>query len=86
MGKAADNERLKLTATFLNNIAVTLIAAAAGLPLYKVFTKTTPQLIARLQLMSLWEMVDRGSGVIGALLLAISIHTWARWILSKSQD
>jgi hypothetical protein len=86
MGKTADNERLKLTATFLNNIAVTAVAAVAALSIYKLFAKTVPEIMARLENMSFLEMLDRASGVVGWLLLAIFLHFGARRILSKLQD
>ena len=86
IGKAAYNERLKLSATFLNNIAVGTIAVASALPIYKFFILTAPQIEARLHKMTAWEMADRGSGVVGAFLLAIALHLWARLILSNVQD
>ena len=37
MGKAARNERVKLDATFLNNLAVGLVLAGIFLPLFSLF-------------------------------------------------
>jgi hypothetical protein len=40
MGKAADNERRKLSAALLNNVAVGLIVGGAFLPLLLMITRT----------------------------------------------
>ena len=41
MGKAGRNESLKLSATFLNNIAVGIFAAGAAVPLLALYAATT---------------------------------------------
>jgi hypothetical protein len=86
MGKRARNERLKLTATFLNNIAFAAVTAAAALLVYKLFAMTIFEIIIRLEDLSFLEMADRVSGVIGSLLLAVFLHFFARHILTGLQD
>ena len=39
MGKAAKNERLKLRATFCNNVAVGLLVAGGALPYFAVISR-----------------------------------------------
>jgi hypothetical protein len=39
MGKAADNERIKLSATLRNNISVGLVIGGVAIPLLAVYSK-----------------------------------------------
>ena len=45
MGKAARNERVKLDATFLNNLAVGLVLAGIFLPLFSLFRSTPDEIL-----------------------------------------
>ncbi len=40
MGKAADNERIKLRATYLNNVAVGLVVAGGLIPLFALMQQS----------------------------------------------
>lgn len=86
IGKTARNERRKLTATFLNNIAVGAVATAAALSLYPMFKLDLQTIITRLDAMPGSMIFDRASGVVGALLLANVLHHWALSILADVED
>ena len=45
MGKAARNERVKLDAMFLNNLAVGLVLAGIFLPLFSLFRSTPDEIL-----------------------------------------
>jgi hypothetical protein len=86
MGKTVDNERRKLTATFLNNVAAIMVATAVGLPVYSVFSDTISGVIERLGAMSVKDMIDRGVGVGLFLGLGLLLHHAARSVLSRLED
>ena len=83
MGKTAINERRKLTATFLNNIALFLVATAAAGPLITVFVKPMRELGPYLvKMITEKDNLDYGLGIASALIIAAFLHLWERHIPS----
>jgi hypothetical protein len=67
MGKAADNERTKLTATLRNNISVGLVIGGCAIPLLALYSKVDG--------VSGWILPL--SGVAVAFISAALMHWWA---------
>jgi hypothetical protein len=79
MGKAADNERIKLTATLRNNISVGLVIGGAAIPILAVYS--------RLPDLSGWpEMLLPLSGAVTAFVAAALMHWWALAALRDIKD
>jgi hypothetical protein len=88
MGKTARNERQKLTATLLNNIAVVLFATGFAVPVYNFLMLTSAeygQLFSSVTQHPM-DIVDRGLGLILVLGTAYIVHIIARSMLSDLED
>jgi hypothetical protein len=79
MGKAAVNERRKLTATFLNNVAVVMVVTAVAVPVHGWFISTFSEMGAAFRAKSAWEMADRGLGVVSFLIIALLLQWHIQW-------
>jgi hypothetical protein len=83
MGKAARNEAEKLTATYINNIAVALLVAGLAIPVISAVRMTDAETSAFSLLTS--EGIQRLSAELIAALIAtgmsLSLHAIARGIL-----
>jgi hypothetical protein len=86
MGKAAKNERWKLRATFLNNIAVVLVATALAVPAYSLLIKTGEEFTQWIRAITPIEALERGFGVVSVLFLAMLLHLVAAEQLSHLED
>ena len=92
MGKAARNEARKLTALYLNNIAVALLVAGVAIPLL-AFLRTTPADLWE-WLKSLYDLgfpraLTKATDVLIEFLLiysSIQTHFAARRLVGKIED
>ena len=79
MGKAADNERIRLRATLFNNISVGLVIVGTAAPLLAAYSKLS-------------ELTDWNSlfwpisGSAAAFICAALMHWWAMATLKKIED
>jgi hypothetical protein len=78
MCKAAENERIKLKATFYNNIAVGLIVAGALLP-YLALIQKVSELNGRLHL-------DPDGYKIGFVALGFGVALWCSWRFRRAAN
>ncbi len=89
MGKAADNERIKLTATYFNNLAVGLFVAGSAVP-YFVFFARFAEIVATFrktgQPTSGWPLLAAFVGMIAAFLLALLFRHVADLEIQKLED
>lgn len=80
MGKAADNERIKLKATFLNNLGVGVSVAGFFIPLAALAVRTYEKPLP-------WDVYGVSIGVfLAAWLLAIFLHWQATRIIQNLSD
>jgi hypothetical protein len=89
MGKTATNERIKLQATFLNNIAgyfVGVPIAAAVIPLFLKDSAAGLTDIWKFWWQGTWTEVDFWGGVVTAFIIAYLLHLQALRLLRKLQD
>jgi hypothetical protein len=78
MGKAADNERIKLRTTFYNNIAIGLFVAGGIIPCLLAATQEIPLSSPKGGLIA--------SGSVLALIFAFMFRVYADRIVSKIAD
>jgi hypothetical protein len=86
MGKAAKNERLKITATYFNNIAVGLFVVGFAVPyltLYPTEQKSIQMMIAAYGWPKVWGLLYAWGT---ALIASIGAHYAARRLLAKIED
>ena len=89
VGKAAENERVKLEATFLNSIAVGLVLTGVLIPclvIYRHPELLTYALAGNFTQILTPRRVASGVGVIISLCAGIYLHRWALKELTKIQD
>jgi hypothetical protein len=92
MGKAADNEKRKLTATFLNNLGIGAFVAGALVPYFTVAYQISlkqPHIFWRTEPMSdddFKRIVGAGVLVVAFWVIALVLHAVGRHILSKIED
>jgi hypothetical protein len=86
MGKAADNERIKLLATFLNNLAVATIVAGFLVPFFSfIFTKDAME-VPLYEAVSVFRVrVAMGSILISGTVAGL-LRFWATFVIGKIQD
>jgi len=84
MGKAARSERLKLTATFFNNIGIGIALAAVAIPYFNYMW--SDQNLFELISHDMPRLAHVATAVIGALAISASLHQLARSILSDLSD
>lgn len=74
MGKLVDNEQRKLSATYLNGIAIALITVGVLAPIVALLTGALASLPVGLSLAA------------GCIALSFSIHSGARQILKRLKE
>jgi hypothetical protein len=84
MGKAADNEKIKLRAVFYNNIAVGLCIAGAIAPIFSVIEAESPSELFSL-VPSLKELLALVLAFVG-FLIAFTLRQFADSLLEKLMD
>jgi hypothetical protein len=82
MGKAAENEKLKLRATFANNVSVALVAAGAFLPIITVIARFD-ELVEQGRSKALTVVLLFGAAGCVAFLIAWMMHRSALAIADK---
>lgn len=85
-GKAERNERIKLDATFANNIAVGLVLAGVLLPTLSLYTNPFTSIDEIFHAALTLPGVTKIAGVVVALAAAIRIYHSARSDLDKLED
>jgi len=73
MGKIADNERIKLKATFCNNVAAGSLVGGAAVPYVSFFQKIASHQTFSLTTPSEWSAIG------AAILIAFAIAIVFRW-------
>jgi uncharacterized membrane protein len=86
MGKAADNERLKISATMFNNISVAMFVTAFVVPFFVFLTKTEKEGKEFIAAFTLTDFCSVGAGIFIVLMGGVGFHFLARGILAKIQD
>jgi hypothetical protein len=88
MGKTAKNERTKITATLLNNIAVVLFATGFAAPVYNFLMLTSAEYgqLFSTMMQHPADTAERGLGLIMVLGTAYTVHIIARSMLSDLED
>jgi hypothetical protein len=81
MGKAANNERIKLRATLFNNISVGLVIGGVAIPILAVYSK-----IGSLPEPQFLSFVLPLSGAVVAFICGALLHWRALAILKDIQD
>ena len=87
-GKAARNEQRKLTATYVNNVAIAFFIAGVAVPYFK-YAYTPPPTVA-----AWWQALGTPDGMyystaavfIGALAISLLLHWLARGFLDALED
>lgn|GEM_PF-5523031 len=88
MGKAADNELIKLRATFLNNLAVGLILAGLLLPLLALYAHVgnAKSWLTQAEPADMKRLFGTAAAFCIALLMAFYLHLKACALLAKIED
>ena len=74
MGKLVDNEQRKLSATYLNGIAIALITVGVLAPLVAMLTGALSNPFIGLSLAA------------GCIALSVALHLGARWTLRELEE
>jgi hypothetical protein len=82
MGKAAENERIKLKATYFNNLAVGLALAGVFVP-YLAFAQTWQPIHGFPAILYDWVGDEQVHTKILAVLIALSFSRWFRYKANK---
>jgi hypothetical protein len=88
-GKAARNEARKITATYLNNVAVALFIAGVGVPFISALTKTREETAQWVASLFTWQGLvepNAASAVFFALVLSFVVHALARDCAGRIED
>jgi hypothetical protein len=88
-GKAARNEARKVTATYLNNIAVALFIAGVGVPLIGALGRTREEIAQWLASQFTWAGFTEPSAMSAsflALILSFVLHGVAHYCVSQIED
>jgi F0F1-type ATP synthase membrane subunit c/vacuolar-type H+-ATPase subunit K len=88
-GKAARNEARKLTATYLNNIAVALFIAGVGVPFVTALSKTREEVAQWFAGLFTWHgLVEPNAfaAAFFAFVLSFVVHALARRSVADVED
>jgi hypothetical protein len=89
-GKAARNERRKVTATYVNSVAIALFVAGIAMPLLSAINTTDAELRQALSSLLTWDGLERAvlRLIVTAVALGLSfwLHSFARDIANQLED
>ncbi|WP_141713351.1 hypothetical protein [Bradyrhizobium elkanii] len=90
LGKAAKNEQRKLTATYLNNVAVAVFAAGIAIPVISGMNKTDEDWSAFFSSLFTYDGLQKLSANLATAICAIVasaiLHRFARHVASQIED
>ncbi|WP_139069791.1 hypothetical protein [Tardiphaga robiniae] len=86
MGKSAENERLKLRATFLNNAALAVLVAGVVAPAFYVMSEPSLRDLPVVTAFSTGGFWPAVKSVSAATFAAFGLHCWASALVSRIED
>jgi hypothetical protein len=86
MGKAADNERIKIQASFYNGCAIAICVAGIALPMLGLFAYLPELAKPDYSPPDLWKIVVVGASMFAAFGIGAALHSAANRVLGDLQD
>jgi hypothetical protein len=86
VGKAADNERHKLFATFLNNVAVAALVAGLVVPIFTIMLNKETSDLHIMDALAHDGFRLAAKCVVTAVCFAIALRLWASTVIGKIRD